>query len=101
MIHGAPVITLKSAAKKIYVGFSNLKTITRRLYDISNALTCLNLIAKTNVGGKLAFIWKGPQGIDSVTPRTEPKNEEKGAENAEIIHSVETKNEEIVNKVFK
>ena len=55
------------------------------------------------MGGKLAFIWKGPQGIDSVTPRTEQsqKNEEKGAENAEMIHSVETKNEEIVNKVFK
>ena len=29
------------------------------------------------------------------------KNKEKGAGNAEIIHSVETKNEEIVNKVFK
>ena len=89
----------------MYGGVGNLKTMIRRLYDIANALTCLNLTAKTHVDRKPAFIWKGPQGIDSMTSRTavEVKNEEEVSGNTENIPPVEASeptNEEIVTRVF-
>jgi transcription factor E2F7/8 len=63
LIHGAPVITLKSAAMQISDDPVSVKTTVRRLYDIANALSCLNLTKKTHVDRKPAFIWKGADGI--------------------------------------
>ena len=62
-IHGEPIITLKSAAKAISEDAENAKTTIRRLYDIANALSCLNLTKKTQVERKPAFIWKGVSGF--------------------------------------
>lgn len=89
----------------MYGGVGNLKTMIRRLYDIANALTCLNLTAKTHVDRKPAFIWKGPHGIDLQTSTTTAvvKKEEEVSENNENIPPVELgepTNEEIVNRVF-
>ena len=60
---GEGVVSLDDAAKTLLGGaadISKLKTKVRRLYDIANILTSLNLIEKTQlVDKKPAFKWLG------------------------------------------
>lgn len=92
----------------MYGGEGNLKTMVRRLYDIANALTCLNLTAKTHVDRKPAFIWKGSNGLDIVNVEKPVKVEksddqlETNDENLspDVAVKAEPTNEEIVARVF-
>ncbi|KAG8438427.1 hypothetical protein GDO86_008924 [Hymenochirus boettgeri] len=90
LVSEPPIVSLEVAAK-ILIGEDQLedldkskfKTKIRRLYDIANVLTSLNLVKKVHVteekGRKPAFQWTGPESFtDShdaenvFTPTTHP-----------------------------
>ena len=74
---GEVCVSLEAAAKKLLGGApdsSQLKTKVRRLYDIANILSSLNLIQKTSVSSrdsrKPAFKWLGLEKTIAFAPTT-------------------------------
>nr|XP_014347337.1 PREDICTED: transcription factor E2F7 [Latimeria chalumnae] len=82
LVSEAKIVTLDIAAKILIeesqdvADHSKFKTKVRRLYDIANVLTSLNLIKKIHVteerGRKPAFKWIGP--VDFRNPSANPAN---------------------------